>query len=170
MKFEAHLITLCLTPFWKLIINSNHTKSLKTIVYFFQTFKDSVWLEFLINLDARDTKRSVIYLALTFLLRFFLKIISFKGMPGCQVFLHLIRMKQFGRFNLKRYICYLLATLRSLINVQSLITVQGVILFYNKFKVSSSLGLFPFLRPQGFQKVQVQPSRNIVVLEQLTCL
>ena len=38
-------------------------------------------------------------------------------------------------------------TLRSLINVQSLITVQGVKLFYKKFKVSSGLGLFPFLRP-----------------------
>ena len=32
-------------------------------------------------------------------------------------------------------------TLRSLINVQSLITVQGVTLFYKKFKVSSGLGL-----------------------------
>ena len=40
----------------------------------------------------------------------------------------------------------LLITLRSLINVQSLITVQGVTLFYKKFKVSSGLGLFPFLR------------------------
>ena len=38
-------------------------------------------------------------------------------------------------------------TLRSLINVQSLITVQGVTLFYKKFNVSSGLGLFPFLRP-----------------------
>ena len=52
-------------------------------------------------------------------------------------------------------------TLRSLINVQSLITVQGVTLFYKKFKVSSGLGLFPFFRPQGFQKVQTQSSRNI---------
>ena len=39
------------------------------------------------------------------------------------------------------------ATLRSLINVQSLITVQGVTLFYKKFKVNSGLGLFLFLRP-----------------------
>ena len=38
-------------------------------------------------------------------------------------------------------------TLRSLINVQSLITVQGVTLSYKKFKVSSGLGLFPFFRP-----------------------
>ena len=38
-------------------------------------------------------------------------------------------------------------TLRSLINVLSLITVQGVTLVYKKFKVSSDLGLFPFLRP-----------------------
>ena len=38
-------------------------------------------------------------------------------------------------------------TLRSLINVQSLIAVQGVTFFYKKFKVSSGLGLFPFLRP-----------------------
>ena len=52
-------------------------------------------------------------------------------------------------------------TLRSLINVQHLITVQGVTLFYKKFKVSSGLGLFPFLRPLEFQEVQIQPSRNI---------
>ena len=38
-------------------------------------------------------------------------------------------------------------TLRSLINVQSLITVQGVTLFYKKFKLSTGLALFSFLRP-----------------------
>ena len=43
--------------------------------------------------------------------------------------------------------CMRKVTLRSLINVQSLITVQGVTLFYKKFKVSSGLGHFPFLRP-----------------------
>ena len=42
---------------------------------------------------------------------------------------------------------YYINTLRSLINVQSLITVQGVTLFHKKFNVSSGLVLFPFLRP-----------------------
>ena len=49
----------------------------------------------------------------------------------------------------ERFVNYIILdlTLRSLINVQSLITVQEVTLFYKKYKVSSGLGLFPFLRP-----------------------
>ena len=46
--------------------------------------------------------------------------------------------------NLGRFLAY--QEQATLINVLSLITVQGVTLFYKKFKVSSGLGLFPFLR------------------------
>ena len=35
-----------------------------------------------------------------------------------------------------------------------------VTLFYKKFKVSTGLVLFPFLRPFGFIKVQIWPSRT----------
>ena len=59
-------------------------------------------------------------------------------------------------------------TLRSIINVQSLITVQGATFFYKKFKVSSGLGLFPFLRPKKskFSHLEIY----LVVLEQLKVL
>ena len=49
---------------------------------------------------------------------------------------------------------HLVCTLRSLINVQSLITVHGVTLFYKKFKVSSGIGLFPFLTLRSLINVQ----------------
>ena len=62
-------------------------------------------------------------------------------------------------------------TLRSLINVQSLITVQGVTLFYKKFKVSLGLGLFPFIGPRDSKKSKFSHLEiYLVVLEQLTCL
>ena len=60
-------------------------------------------------------------------------------------------------------------TLRSLINVQSLITVQGVTLFYKKLKVSSGLGLFPFPRDSKKSKFS-HLEIYLVVLEQLTGL
>ena len=66
--------------------------------------------------------------------------------------------------------------LRSLINVHSLIIVQGVTLFYKRFTVSSGLWLFPFLRagalgPRDSKKSKLSHLENyLVVLEQLTGL
>ena len=57
-------------------------------------------------------------------------------------------------------------TLRSLINVQSLIIVQGVTLFYKKFKISSGNRLFPFPKMSKFSHLEMY----LVVLQQLTGL
>ena len=64
---------------------------------------------------------------------------------------------RFNRINVPRvYLYSKVSNKRTVFNNRT-----GVTLFYKKFKLSTGLGLFSFLRPQGFQKVQIQPHINI---------
>ena len=63
------------------------------------------------------------------------------------------------------------STLRSLINVQSLITVQGVTLFYKSLKSARALGFSHSLGPRDSKKSKfIHLNIYLVVLEQLTGL